>query len=232
MKKIFTILFLMLFCIGCSNQQSMSDAQIFKKEYEELNGTIREKDGKTIRAISISEENPIVISSAEEIVEKIENKDTFIVYFGFPSCPWCRSILPTFLDVAKEKGVQSIYYVDIENIRDTLSLDDQGNVVEELKGSDAYNQLLEAFSDVLDSYILKDEDGNEIDTMEKRIYAPNFIIVKSGKAVYKMEGTSDLQTDGYMDLSEEMIEDMRVACEEFFEIVKGMANACEVDTKC
>lgn len=233
MKKLLTIIFLMILTLtGCTTRTPASDAQIFKEEYEGLNGTIREKDGKTIRTITIDSENPIVISSGEEVLEKMEKKDSFILYFGFPSCPWCRSVLPTFLKEANEQGIRSIYYVDIETMRDTLVLDEKGNVQVEEKGSEAYYSLLEAMNDVLDSYMLKDESGNEVDTKEKRIYAPNFVIVQKGKAVYKMEGQSSLQTDGYMELSEEMIQDMEAQCEEFFSKALASKDACEVETKC
>ena len=50
----------------------ITDAIKFTSEYEAVNG---EKQGDyTVRKLSISEENPFIYSSAEEIVKKINNK--------------------------------------------------------------------------------------------------------------------------------------------------------------
>ena len=46
-------------------------------------------------------------------------------------------------------------------------------------------------------------------TNEKRIYAPNIVVVKDGKAITLTSGISEKQTNGYMELTDEMIEDMK-----------------------
>ena len=107
------------------DKEEKTDAIKFKEEYESLNGTIREKDGQTIRTIKIDEENPIVYATAEEIVKKIEKKETFAVYFGFSDCPWCRSVLPTLIEVANDLKISKIYYVDVKEIRDVLVVEDE-----------------------------------------------------------------------------------------------------------
>ncbi|MDO4466098.1 MAG: thioredoxin family protein [Bacillota bacterium] len=222
MKKIVSLLLcLTMLLTGCVKSQEMSDAQTFKTVYEELNGTIREKDGKEIRSITIPVDNPMKMSSAEEVLQKIENKDSFIVYFGFPSCPWCRSVIPTFLEVAKEKGIQQVYYVDVENIRDVLISG------EEKEGTEAYYQLLEKLDSVLDPYTI---DGKDMG--EKRIYAPRFVRIRNGVAEELISGESSLQTDGYMELSEEMIQDMRNQYEQFMDRALASNDACEVEKEC
>ena len=57
-----------------------TDAEKFKNEYESLNGTVS-KSGKEVRSITIDEKNPMIYKSAEEIVEMIEKKETFVVYW-------------------------------------------------------------------------------------------------------------------------------------------------------
>ena len=64
---IITLLALASIIIIYNNKNS--DAVKFKEEYESLNGTIREKDGKIIRSINIPKNNPMVYSGANEIVE-------------------------------------------------------------------------------------------------------------------------------------------------------------------
>lgn len=181
-----------------------SDALKFKEEYESLNGTTREKDGKTIRSITIPKNNPMVYSDADEIVDMINNKETFVVYFGFNDCPWCRSVISTLIEVSKDEGLEKVYYVDVKEIRDTIELDSNGNVNTTIKGSDGYYKLLKLLDGVLEDYNLFDENKNEVSTGEKRIYAPNVVAIVNGKAEKLESGISDKQTDGYMKLTEEI----------------------------
>ena len=204
-KKIFIVLTLILSVLlvaSCGKKETMSDALKFKEEYESVNDT-KTSSGKDIRNLSIPEDNPFVYKTPEDIVKLMEEKETFAVYFGYNTCPWCRSVLPTLIDVAKDLDITKIYYVDIHDIRDTLEIKD-GEVVTSKKGSDGYYKLLEAFANVLVDYTLTDSKGKEVKTDEKRIYAPNVISVIDGVAQKLDTGISELQTDGYMELTEEM----------------------------
>ena len=112
-------------------------------------------------------------------------------------------------------------------------VDDNGNVVTKEEGSEAYYKLLELLNDVLDDYSMKDADGNPVDTSEKRIYAPNVVGIVNGKADKMTTGISSLQTDGYMELTEEMINE---TYEKFKCIVNcvldSKAAACPLDKGC
>ncbi len=216
MKKIISICLIVcsLFMItGCNKDDNknkdLTDGAKFKEEYEKLNGIIREKDGKKIRSINIAEDNPMKYKSADEILDMVNNKESFIVYFGFNDCPWCRSVVPYMIEEAKNKNIDTIYYVDVKDIRDTLELDDNNEVKTSKEGSKAYMELIDIFSKVLDDYTLKNASGKTIKTGEKRIFAPNIVVVNKGVAVKKEDGISDLQTDGYMELSDEIINDIR-----------------------
>lgn len=190
-----------IFClVGCTKNET--DAIKFKKEYESLNGT--KINDNEVRSIKISKDNPIIYKDASDIIEMMDNKESFVVYFGFAKCPWCRSVLPTLLDVAKDEGLNTIYYVDVLEIRDTLKIDENGNVVTDKEGTKDYYKLLEYFYDVLEDYSLTDENGNKKETNEKRIYAPNVISVVDGKAKDLTTGISEKQDDAYMTLTKEM----------------------------
>ena len=76
-----------------------TDSIKFKEEYESLNG--KKYKNKKIRDVKIEKDNPFVYKTAEEIVDLIENGESFIVYFGFSKCPWCRSMIETFIKTAK-----------------------------------------------------------------------------------------------------------------------------------
>lgn len=180
-----------------------TDAVKFKEEYESLNDT-KSSSGKDIRNLTISEDNPIIYSSAEEVVKMMEDKESFAVYFGFSSCPWCRSVLPTLFEVMEDLEIDKIYYVDVKEIRDVLTLDENQEVKTEKKGTDAYYKLLKKLDSVLSDYKLTTEKGEEIETGEKRIYAPNIVSIIDGKVHDLTTGISDSQTDGYMELTEDM----------------------------
>lgn len=184
-----------------------TDAIKFKKEYESLNGQVNDK-GNEYREISISKKNPIKYATADDIVEMMDNDETFAVYFGFSKCPWCRSVIPTMLEVADDLEIDTIYYVDVLDIRNTLEVDDSLEVIETKKGTDGYYKLLEKFADVLDDYSLSDSEGNSVDTNQKRIYAPNIAVVLNGKAEDLTTGISDNQEDGYQELTKSMKKEM------------------------
>lgn len=204
MKKIlilFLTLTLLVTLTGCTNKKS--DAYKFKEEYESINGEINEKTSKENRTLSIDKNNPFIYSTAEEIVEKMDNKETFIVYFGFKDCPWCRSVIEELIKVAKDKEIETIYYVDVKEIRDVKELDEEGNIKTTTEGTEGYNQLLERMNDILKDYNLK-KDDEEIETGEKRIYAPNVVAVSNGKAIQLETGISEKQKDAYQELTDKM----------------------------
>lgn len=217
MKKYFKLLICALFIIslaGCVTK----DAICFKCEYESLIGT-KNAAGKDVRNITIPEDNPMIYKTADDIVNAVNNKESFIVYFGFSSCPWCRSVINPLLDVAKDKKIKKIYYVDVKEIRDVLTVDNEGNITTKTKGTDAYMELTSLFSNVLESYDITNDTGKTYETGEKRIYAPNVIVVKNGEAVGLSTGISDQETDPYMELSEEIINDTKNQFENLFSSV-------------
>lgn len=182
-------------------KEKSTDAYKFKQEYEILNGK-KNDYGKTYRTLNISKTNRIKYSTAKEIVEKMDNGESFIVYFGFAKCPWCRSMIENLLDLA-DKNNTDIYYVDVLEIRDVKEVKD-GEITESKAGDKYYLKLLTKMKNVLDNYELQDETGKKYDTDEKRIYAPNVIAVLNGKAEKKVEGISSDLKDPYGEITEKM----------------------------
>jgi hypothetical protein len=93
MKKICFLLISILSIFsftGCTKNNE--DALTFKEEYESLNGEIN-SNGLAHREVDIDENNPFVYITPSEIIEKIENNETFYLYFGSAYCPWCRSVV-------------------------------------------------------------------------------------------------------------------------------------------
>ena len=214
MKKtviyILIVAFIILGVSGCKKDPKNNYALEFKKEYESLNGVVN-KNGKEHRTIKISEDNPYIKTTPEEIVKKIEKKETFYLYVGDPLCPWCRSVLEKSIEVAKKKGVKEIYYIDIwddegnEILRDKYELQD-GKPVKIVDGTKEYEKLLEYFWAVLDDYTLTNDKGEKVEVGEKRIYAPNYFRINKGEVEAKVEGISEYQKDSREELTKEILE--------------------------
>ena len=208
MKKIFTIILIMMLTLtltGCSDKPvEKTDALKFKEEYEKNNGVKNEKYNVTTRTVNIPEDNPMIYATAEEIIKKIDNKETFVVYFGFSDCPWCRSVIEELIHVAQDLKVEKIYYVDVKELRDVKKLDENNNVVTSKEGDKHYMKLLEKLDSVLDDYTLTDKDGNEVSAGEKRIYAPNVVGIANGKPTELETGESEKLINPYDELTEEM----------------------------
>lgn len=183
------------------------DAVSFKNEYESLNNTIREKDGRTIKEIFIDTNNPVDIVTEEETIELLEN-GTGIIYFGFSDCPWCRSMLPVLLKTLNNMSIDRLYYLNIGSIRDTLALGEKNKVEVKEEGTKGYYRILELMDNVLEPYYLTSADGKKIDTKEKRLYAPTVVAVKEGKIVDIQVGTVESQTSGYDELTNEQQEEL------------------------
>ena len=224
--SLFTIVLLLGAVTGCGKKEEKKneDAIKFKEEYESFND--KKNDYFDYRTLNISEDNPFVFATDEEIVKMIENKETFIVYFGDPQCPWCRSIIEQAIKSAKENGINKIYYVRFwngfheEKIRDVYELDENNKPVLKQEGSKSYPKLLEYLDNVLSEYTLKDKDGNAINVGEKRIFLPNFVAVVKGEAKELIDGISEKQTHYNGELTEEIITDEKQAFNNFFQKYK------------
>ena len=231
MKKIISLILILVVAItltACNSEKSNKDALAFKEEYESLNGK-KNKKGTEYRKIDIDDENPYVKVSAEKIVEMINNKETFYLYVGDSMCPWCRSVLEESIEVARDNEIEKIYYIEIwddegnEILRDKYELKD-GKINKVSDGTKAYKELLKKFDKVLSNYTLKDEDKNEIEVGEKRIFAPNYFYIENGKVKKMIEGISEKQVDPYEVLTDDILDDE----EEQFEDLFKSDSTCKV----
>lgn len=206
MKKIVLILMTLVLCLSTTACFKKTDAEIFKKEYESLNGKTTET-GKTYRTVEIPKENPFVYQTAEQIVERIDKKESFVVYFGFAKCPWCRSMVEQLIKSAADNGITTIYYVDVLDIRDEFELSNTEGPTQTKEGTEGYNNLLDRLDSVLADYKIVNDAGEQVNVKEKRIYAPNVVAVVEGEPEKLVEGVSADLKDPYSELTNEMIEE-------------------------
>ena len=233
MKKGLFLVFLLMGVISLSvydmKVKNINDPLKFKEEYEGFNG--EKNDYFEYRNLSITEKNPIIYSSAEEIVQKIENNETFIVYFGDPECPWCRSVIEQAINSANENGISKIYYVRIWNgfhneiLRDVYELDKESPVLK-VKGTVSYYKLLKYFDKLLQDYTLTNKDNKTIQVNEKRIFAPSFIYVKDGNPLQLVDGISKKQESYNSTLTEEILSEEKEIFDKFYQNTKACSNNC------
>ena len=211
-------------------QKNNTDAMIFKREYESLNGKINEKNDLEYPSVSISSNNPFIYKELPDIVNLINNRETFLVYFGFESCPWCRNIVPNIIKAASDLKINEIYYVNIKNSRNVMIINEDNNLETIKMGTDAYYKLINLLDNVLDDYELINLKGKTVNA-GKRIYAPNIIAVINGKAVDITTGISDKQTDPYINMDDKM---QKESYEKIKEVLSNLKvdNACSAQTAC
>lgn len=144
---------LIIFLVINGTKNKAKDNEKFANEYTEV--------GKN---------NVFVYRNFDEIIKILEG-GTGIIYFGFPECPWCQAYVPMLNEVAKEEGVEKIYYFNIREDRQ--------------KNSKNYQKLVK----LLKNHLSKDDEGNE------RIFVPDIYAVKEGKILSHNNETSIMSSD-------------------------------------
>lgn len=176
------------------DSNAITDNIKFKNEYEKLNDEALK--------IEISKDNPMKYITYDELMEILED-GTGIIYFGFPSCPWCRNAVPVLLDAAKEKDINEIYYFNALDMRDVKELDENGNIVTTKEGTEEYKNIVNKLYDYLDVY-----EGLNDDSI-KRLYFPNIFFIQNGKVVKNHMATLESQTDPKIPLNDEQYQELK-----------------------
>ena len=125
------------------NKISNPDGERFKEEYEVLNNT-KNEEGKVYPEVSISSSNIIKYSTETEILNIINNNGDAVVYFGYPTCGYCRSSVEVLLNTSKDTKLDVIYYIDTNKIE--LS-DELQNILKESIIEDSYSSLVVFITD-------------------------------------------------------------------------------------
>ena len=118
----------------------------------------------------VAKNNVFVYRDSKQIIKILES-GTGVVYLGFPECPWCQSYVPILNEIAKEEGIEKIYYCNIKDIRS--------------KNNKDYQKIVK----LVKNFLYKDDEGNE------RIYAPDVYVVKDGKILSHNNETAIMMSD-------------------------------------
>ena len=190
-------------------QASTSDTLAFKEEYESLNDT----GHLHIEVPTTMDIDTLEFSELKQLLS--DSKTSGIFYFGFPTCPWCRNLLPELFAAMQENGLSKLYYYNPKAIRDKKVLNESGVVVTEVETGPEYQYLLERLDEVLPEY----EGLN--DPKIKRLYVPFVVVLKDGKIVGHHLSTLDEQTDPAIPLTDELKHKLRkVLTEQFSSLIQ------------
>ena len=106
-----------------------------------------------------------------DALNAIENKQTFVLYAGFSTCPWCLEAMPVLNGVAKEFDV-TVSYI---NTRPDHTRESELRVTD----NPDYVKFVEVMNDVLST----NDEG------EKHMYVPFVFFIKEGEVIFFHEDT-------------------------------------------
>ncbi len=163
------------------------DAKKFAKEYK-----------------NVSEDNPFVYKNVDEII-KIMKNGTGVVYLGYPECPWCGEYVKYLNEVAKEVGIEKIYYCNTKKVKEE-NMDKYYELVSLLRGNLQYT-----------------------DEGEEWIFVPNVSFHIEGNIIGNDYETSK-DTHGLKDPKEywtkEEVKDLKKKLTDYMIKVKEASNIC------
>ncbi len=137
----------------------------------------------------------------DEIINIVTSKYG-IVFMCTPDTKWCKKYAEILNDVAVEKDIDKIYYLNVKNERSL--------------NTNKYQKLVNALSDIL----YTDDTGN------KRIYMPEVLFVRDGRIVAHDNETSfitnDITVEEYW--NEENVKKLKEKLYEYIDIMNTIAE--------
>ena len=153
---------------------------------------------------SVTEDNVFTYRNIDEII-RIMEKGTGVVYLGFPECPWCNAYVKYLNEVAKEVGIEKIYYYNI--------------LIDRLNNTKEYQKIVK----LLEGFLQNDEEGNP------RIYVPNVSFHIEGKVIgndYETSKDTHNLSNPSEYWTEEEVTDLKKTLKDYMEKVYIALNAC------
>lgn len=150
-----------------------SEGLEIKNEFEELNGKIS-NDGKEYPEVNIPSNNILKYTTIEEVLNILNNWEDAVIYFGNPTCIYCRSAIEVLVDTSKNTELDVIYYLNV----------DENNA--------KYNELVTSLGEEL---TYKENNIN-------KVYTPLVVFITDGKVVSYNKGTLFSHEDPYKELNE------------------------------
>lgn len=212
----------------------------FKEEYESLNGTVRQSTKVANKTVNIVEDNNVEYIDIDQAADILE-KGSGLIYFGFASCPWCRTAVPVLLNAMESTNLEKIYYVDVRpnddanaDIRARYTLvKNQPKLLKEAS-SPRYDDVLNSLSEFLSEYTLTADTGKTIPVGKKNLSAPTVVVVQNGVVLDVHIGT----INGHVKDEEGVLRDLTSEEEgqlnqRYVEMInKLLKDSCSTDSGC
>lgn len=188
-KKIFLVLIIICFLLlTCFIYIYSKDNLRFKFEYE-LYNNIDYNNGKNIVS-EIPTDNKIIYVKEKNLKHILTSGDA-VVYFGYSTCPWCRNIVSSLLNIVNDSNIDKLYYVDVKSVDVKKALD------------------------ILDKYLEQDEDG------DKHLYVPDVYFIKDGKIVFHHLGVVDSYKNAFSKMNDEQKKELRNIYQKGIDLILG-----------
>ena len=154
------------------NQDSIE----IKNKYEELNNALSE-NGKRYPKVNLPSDNKLKYVTIDKVLNIFNTGGDEVIYFGYPTCVYCRNAIQVLVDTAKETTLDVIYYLELD------------------ENDKKYGSLVH----VLGEELIILEDG------KRKVYLPLVIFIKDGKITSYNKGTLFSQEDPYQKLDESQV---------------------------
>ena len=181
-------------------------AASWRESYEALNGETDE-NGRLWPTVMLPEELRVLFPTEEEVLGLFQD-GTGILYFGFPTCPWCRTLLPVLSEVLTEHPEITLFCRDLREDRDEYRLDADGSPRLVREGTAFYDELRSLLEAWLGPYRGLNDDSI------RRIYMPTLVFLRDGEVRAVHIGTVDGQQSGYDPLTDEQRGELKSVLEE------------------
>lgn len=196
MKKLLFI-FLSILLFACSNTPQSSNNNNFCDGESNSCSLDQSADMSEYEGFE-DEQNAFIEINMDEAITKFKNKETFMIYFGFPNCPWCKEAIPILNNIAKKNQV-NVFYV---RTRDENK---------ELLYSDEHKEQIFPY---FETFLNENEEGN------KHLYVPFVVAVKDGISLYGNVGTIDSHDAKERNMTNEEIEQLEALYQSYFDAIK------------
>jgi len=178
--------------------KTFTDEEIeFKNEYENLNGT-NYNEKVILKEISVDNDNNVKYVNDDEILSLLES-GTNVIYFGWPECNWCRTIIPVLIEKIKENNIETLYYYNFKNLRVAYENNNDPKKVE------IYEKIIKIIGEDIES--LFDETSER--SGEKKILAPTVVFIKNGNYIGLHVKSVDSQINSTDVLNENQFKELK-----------------------
>ena len=102
----------------------------FKEEDNNTNNSITrtslnlDEDGFKV-AYGLGSNSIYIPIYGDDVYDMIDRNESFILYIGRDTCPYCQQLVPALLESALEHGYEEIYHVDILDSNNQIFVQEQ-----------------------------------------------------------------------------------------------------------